>query len=190
MGRVSTTVDSGLTNAITAKYAQVRDPGIRAFLIEGEKFYPEHAISFTTAEQRAFYDLYCAHFRKPRPVGLAVEDFAVGPIPCRRYLPQQPTDPTVLYLHGGFVLGGLDSHDDVCAELAVGAETEVVAVQYRLAPEHPFPAALNDCWEVFGDLRNSGESVVLAGDSGGETLRQPSPSRPATVAWPASRARC
>ena len=160
-----------MTDAIAAKYAHLADSGIRAFLVEGERLYPENAVSFTLEQQRAFYDRYCAHFRKPRPPGLGVEDFSVEGIPCRRYLPRAATGATVLYLHGGgFVVGGLESHDDICAEIAAGAETTVVAVAYRLAPEHPFPAAFDDCWAVVRHLLADGQGIVLAGDSAGGNL--------------------
>ena len=153
------------------KYPTVTDPGIRAFLAEGERLYPADAVSFTMAEQRAFYDRYCAHFRKSRPPGIAVEDFSVGHVPCRRYRPGAAEGAPALYLHGGgYVVGGLHSHDDICAELAAGAGTDVVAVHYRLAPEHPFPAALEDAWAVMGRLLAEGRGLVLAGDSAGGNL--------------------
>lgn len=72
-----------------AKYQHLEDPGIRAFMVEGERLYPPDAVNFTLAEQRDFYNRYCAHFRKPRPEGMAVEDFPVGMIPCRRYRPDR-----------------------------------------------------------------------------------------------------
>ena len=148
------------------KYPHLKDPGIRAFLEEGEKLYPENAVNFTMAEQRAFYDKYCAHFAGARPFGLQVEDFMVRHVPCRRYVPGGPC-AKLLYLHGGgFVVGGLDSHDSICADLADQAQVEVVAVQYRLAPEHPFPAAFEDCWAVFEAVKPS----IVAGDSAGANL--------------------
>ena len=148
------------------KYPHLKDPGIRAFLEEGEKLYPENAVDFTMAEQRAFYDKYCAHFAGAQPVGVKVEDFTVGHVPCRRYVPHGPRAKLV-YLHGGgFVVGGLDSHDSICADLADQAQVEVVAVQYRLAPEHPFPAAFEDCWAVFEAVKPS----IVAGDSAGANL--------------------
>jgi acetyl esterase len=148
------------------KYPQIQDPGIRAFLIAGDNFYPPDAVNYTMAEQRAFYDTYCAHFRKPRPASIAVKDFNVGAVPCRRYTPRSPF-AKLLYLHGGgYVLGGLDSHDDICAELAESANVEVTAVEYRLAPEHPFPAAFDDCWAVL----NYVGTCIVAGDSAGGNL--------------------
>ena len=148
------------------KYPEVTDPGIRAFLEAGENFYPDNAVDFTLDEQRAFYNKYCAHFRKPRPTSIAVTDFNVGAVSCRRYSPKNFT-AKLLYLHGGgYILGGLESHDDICAELADQAQVEVTAVQYRLAPEHPFPAAFDDCWAVLSDIG----PCIVAGDSAGGNL--------------------
>jgi acetyl esterase len=153
------------------KYPTVTDPGIRAFLEEGERLYPDNAVNFTLAEQRAFYDSYCAHFRKGRPSGVEAQDFKVGDVPCRRYVPRNTKGANLLYLHGGgYVVGGLESHDDICAELAAGAEVMVVAVQYRLAPEHPFPAAFDDSWAVLKEFTKDGHQVVVAGDSAGGNL--------------------
>ena len=149
-----------------AKYADLQDPGIRAFLIAGDEFYPADAVNFSMAEQREFYNTYCAHFRKPRPASITVIDFKVGEIPCRRYSPKSPI-AKLLYLHGGgFVVGGLESHDDICAELADSANVEVTALEYRLAPEHPFPAAFDDAWAVL----NSIGPCIVAGDSAGGNL--------------------
>jgi acetyl esterase len=150
------------------KYPTVKDPGIRAFLEEGERLYPEGAVNFSLAEQRIFYDRYCAHFRKPRPASVKVEDFSVGAISCRRYAPPNAGPTKLLYLHGGgFILGGLESHDDICAELAEGTGLETIAVQYRLAPEHRFPAAFDDCWAV---LTSNFGPWIVAGDSAGGNL--------------------
>ena len=161
-----------MTDAIAAKYAHVQDRGIRNFMIAGERLYPPDAVNFTLAEQRAFYDKYCAHFRKARPAGVTAEDFRVGQVPCRMYrCAGTPNPPVLLYLHGGgFVMGGLESHDDVCAEICDGADVAVVAVEYRLAPEHPFPAAFDDCWEVLTFLANRLTKIAIAGDSGGGNL--------------------
>lgn len=148
------------------KYPQILDPGMRAFLIAGDEFYPADAVNFTMAEQREFYDKYCAHFRKSRPPSITVTDFKVDHIPCRRYTPNSPT-AKLLYLHGGgYVLGGLESHDDICAELAEATNVEVTAVQYRLAPEYPFPAAFDDCWDVLNTIG----PCIVGGDSAGGNL--------------------
>jgi len=161
----------------------LEDEGIRRFMIESDALYPPDAVRFTMAEQRAFYDRMCAHFRKPRPEGLAVLDLAVagpgGPVPIRLYRPPVSGPlPALLYLHGGgYVLGGLDSHDDICAEIADRAQVAVVAVAYRLAPEHRFPAAFEDCRAAHDWILGAGAEhgidptrLVIGGDSAGGNL--------------------
>lgn len=68
------------------------------------------------------------------------------------------------------MVGGLESHDDICAEMAVRAAIETVAVEYSLAPEHVFPVALNDCWAVLKELAKEERPLLLAGDSAGGNL--------------------
>jgi acetyl esterase len=141
----------------------LEEPGIRRFMAESDGLYPANAVAFSMPEQRAFYDRLCAHFRKPRPPGSRSTTAAAqgpdGPVAVRIYRPSpepampEPALPVLVYLHGGgFVVGGLDSHDDICAELAQRADLAVVAVDYRLAPEHRFPAAFDDCWAVLAAL--------------------------------------
>lgn len=73
-----------------------------------------------------------------------VLDREIAGVPCRCYLPEQPAG-VVIHAHGGgFVEGDLETHDAVCRELAVSSGWAVVAVDYRLAPESPFPAAFED----------------------------------------------
>jgi acetyl esterase len=150
------------------------DPGILCFLAETAALYPDTAVDFTMSEQRAFYDALCRHFRRPRPPEIAVADARIGPaaaaVPVRRYTPPRDSAARVLYLHGGgFVVGGLDSHDDICGELSARAGVQVTAVDYRLAPEHRFPAAFDDCLAVYSALAAEGP-VTLAGDSAGGNL--------------------
>lgn len=118
---------------------------------------------------------------------LRVEDRAItgpaGAIGIRIYWP--PTDsaassdpPVVLYFHGGgFVMGDLDTHDGSCREHAVGAGAVVVSVDYRLAPEHPYPAAIEDAWaatmwvaEHGPEIRADCTRMAVAGDSAGGTI--------------------
>ena len=148
------------------KYPTLKDEGIRRFLEEGEKLYPANAVNFTMAQQREFYNTFCAHFDYPHPAGITTHDFKVGEIPCRTYKPKAPT-AKLLYLHGGgYVVGGIASHDSICAEIADQAQVEVTAVEYRLAPEHPFPAAFDDCWAVLNHLG----TCIVAGDSAGGNM--------------------
>lgn len=161
-----------MADDIEKKYAHLEDPGIRDFLIAGERFYPPDAVDFTMAEQRAFYDRYCAHFRQSRPEGVNAEDVAYGGVPCRHYRKKGiGRAPVMVYLHGGgFVIGGLDSHDDVTAEICNAAGIEVIAVDYRLAPEHPFPAAFEDGWAVLQAVAKMTPDIIIGGDSAGGNL--------------------
>jgi acetyl esterase/lipase len=100
------------------------------------------------------------------PVAL-VEDTRLGGVRVRRYRPRGAKG-VLLYLHGGgWVAGSVDTHDNVCRRLAVAARRIVVSVDYRRAPEHPYPAALHDAWAV---LRALNQPVAVAGDSAGGAL--------------------
>jgi len=75
----------------------------------------------------------------------------------------------VIYFHGGgFVVGGLESHDDICAEISSRCQVEVVSIDYRLCPEHPHPAAYDDALAAI--QRHADRPVILAGDSAGANL--------------------
>jgi len=94
-----------------------------------------------------------------------------GPIPVRRYRPLGHAVGRILYCHGGgWVFGTLDGFDPVCRELADAAGAEVVSVDYRLAPEHPFPAPLDDAWTALLEFAEPGVPLIVAGDSAGGNL--------------------
>src|SRR5438874_3742572 len=79
------------------------------------------------------------------PPVAAVHDVDAGGVPARLYVPSPDGVPVVVYLHGGgWVLGGLATHDALCRTLADRSGCAVLAVDYRLAPEHPYPAAFED----------------------------------------------
>lgn len=149
------------------------EAGILAFHQRCEAFYPADAVDASIEQQRKWYDALCAEFDAPSPEGLTREDGLVGGrIPIRRYRPATvSTETRIFYIHGGgFVVGSLDSHDAICAELADFARAELVSVDYRLAPEHVWPAALEDCYAVLRALLADGRPVVVAGDSAGGNL--------------------
>ena len=151
------------------------DPEIRAFIARSNSFYPDEANTGGIEQSRALYGKLCAGFRAPRPVEVTVADSTVpaawGAIPVRRYSPQGGGGATLLYCHGGgFILGGLDSHDDVCSELCDAAGVDVLAVDYRLAPEHVYPAALDDVEAAYRALLPEGRPVLVGGDSAGGHL--------------------
>jgi acetyl esterase/lipase len=107
-------------------------------------------------------------------------DGPAGPIPIRIYTPP-PTGRTpavVMYFHGGgFAVGDLDTHDGTARQHAVGADAVVVSVDYRLAPEHPYPAAVEDAWAATRWAADNGAALgadasrlAVAGDSAGGNL--------------------
>lgn len=152
------------------------DAGIRAFIARTNEFYPDDANTGGIAQSRILYNRMCEGFRVAYPAGVTASDSSLpagwGHLPVRRYRPAQVrAEAQVLYLHGGgFVLGGLDSHDGVCAEICDGAGVPVLAVDYRLAPEHVYPAALDDAETAYRALLAEGARVVVAGDSAGAHL--------------------
>ncbi len=115
-----------------------------------------------------------------RPRGdIAVADLTTpGGIKARLYTPANAGGQVVVYYHGGgWVIGDLDTHDPLCAEIARQMGMRVVSIDYRLAPEHPFPAATEDCiaatrWIVGSPAELGGpvSGVIPAGDSAGGNL--------------------
>lgn len=151
----------------------ITDPEVLAFIDRTNSFYPPDAVALTVSDQRLHYDRMCADFRRPRPAGLAVEGGGLegkgGLIPIRRYWPTEPGQARIVYFHGGgFIVGGLESHDDVCAEIAETCGVEVVAVDYRLCPEHAHPAAYDDAVAAVDHL--SDRPLIVVGDSAGGNL--------------------
>lgn len=103
------------------------------------------------------------------------EDVSAGGVPCVWLIPDgSPADRVLLYLHGGgFVLGLTSLHIEMVAGLAQAMGTRALMVDYRLAPDYPFPAALDDCATVYRWLLNQGiaaQNIALAGDSAGGNL--------------------
>jgi acetyl esterase len=118
---------------------------------------------------------------RTRPAGPAldrVHELELGGRPARLYRPSPEPLPLIVYVHGGgWTIGSLDSHDRLCRLLAAGTGAAVVALDYRLAPEHPWPAAVDDVVAALRALDRPPRAlgllsgaVVLAGDSAGATL--------------------
>jgi acetyl esterase len=152
------------------------DQGMLEFYKELSKLTPPESATWPLPRQRAAWDKVCAAFRAPRPVRLMVEDLDVEGIHVRVYRPPgESPKPGVIYFHGGgWVLGSCETHDDMCAELADQADVVVVMVDYRLAPEHPHPAQLEDSHKVLAWTRSAGRAlgidpthIIAAGDSAG-----------------------
>ena len=159
-------------------YEKLIDDETWAFIDRTNSFYPPDTTDYTIEQQRAVYNRMCREFFCGYPDGVSGETKFVRAqeghkIPLRRYRAMRyDAHAMVLYFHGGgFVVGGLESHDDVCAEICHRTGYEVVSVDYRLAPEHKHPAAFNDCMAVFNWATEAYElPIVLAGDSAGGNL--------------------
>ncbi len=131
-----------------------------------------------TVEQMRAASTAITRFAGPGPEVAQIEDRVIGGVPCRVYRPLANTAlPTVVFIHGGGWVGGdLDTHDTACRMIAVQSGWNVVAVDYRLSPEFPFPAPMNDVESVAAALREGsvpdvdGTRLALLGDSAGGHL--------------------
>ena len=134
----------------------------------------EAARSNDPEELRAAWDAYGARLGRDRPATMVVRDTAIprpatreGEIPIRIYRPGGAAlpSPCVVYLHGGaFIKGSPDSADTIAWGVAEETGAIVVSVDYRLAPRHPFPAGLEDCYAVVRHLAEQGEVFGVRGD--------------------------
>jgi len=130
--------------------------------------------------QRQAYARLCAALAPADYRGLAVSDHRAGAVPLRLVAPRESAAdrPALLYLHGGgWMLGDLDSHGFLAARLAQRLGLAVLLVDYRLAPEHPYPAALDDACQAWDWLQQQALTLGLdptrlavAGDSAGGAL--------------------
>ena len=134
-----------------------------------------------------------------QPIG-AVRDLSVdggdGPIPARLFIPtsrlRDDSVPTLLFIHGGgHGLGDIESHDGACRYLAELSGVQVLSVDYRLAPEHPFPAAVEDCFAAYQWLVKNADSLnadparlAVGGDSAGGNLAAATAIQAAEVGLP------
>jgi acetyl esterase len=177
---------------------QVLLSGRPAVVIEGETLHPNMQLLLTLslqanrartlshddvaiARKRMLFDT--TRFGQSGPEVGSVRDLTVpgpaGPLRARHYAPMSETpQPLLVYLHGGgFALGALESHDVPCRILCRKANVHVLSVDYRLAPEHPYPAAADDAVAAFRFGQNQAQTlgadpdaVAIGGDSAGGQL--------------------
>ena len=160
--------------------------GMRRFVAEVETICARVADDQPIADQRQTYEKVACHCTRRRPAGIRVQDMMLATrhgntLHIRIYRPietQFALSPAILFFHGGgFALGSIKSHDCVVAELSLAASAVAISVDYRLAPEHPFPAAFEDAFEVWqysmakaAMLGIDPARTIVAGDSAGAAL--------------------
>jgi acetyl esterase len=172
---------------------KVRLSGEAAVVVDGQQLDPQvqvlrsvrrrikrHGLVEPTIEAgRARYRRETRNFRGPVTEVASVRDFTIANgLRVRHYAPAAADAPLTVYLHGGgWVIGDLDTHDEPCRVLCREARTHVLSVDYRLAPEHPFPAALEDALAAFAWARENAATlgadprrVAMGGDSAGANL--------------------
>ncbi len=154
-------------------------PAIHALLQRSAEFAPAND---AIATRREAFKALCQAFTGPAPDGLQVTDLYRKGLNLRLYLPEGPPPtggwPVLLYLHGGgWNMGNHQTHDWFAFAIARRMSLAIVAVDYRLAPECPYPAALEDSLAVYGALATgqvhqglSTSRILLGGDSAGGTL--------------------
>jgi acetyl esterase len=159
------------------KYETRLDPALWAYIDAVNAWYPPEILGLPIDKQRAVYDRMSRAFHQGRPSGVKASDRLIAAagrdIPVRRYQRAgNAAKAMVIYYHGGgFILGGLESHDDICAELCAGTGFDVLSVDYRLAPEHVHPAAFDDAVTAFEWATAATDlPLVLCGESAGGNL--------------------
>lgn len=158
-------------------YERLIDSEVWAFIRQTDAWFPPESAGLPIGRQRETYNAMCRAFHPGRPTNVATQDLAIDlggrSLSARRYLRAQ-TSPaaTIVYYHGGgFILGDLDSHDDICAELCAGTGYDVISVDYRLAPEHLHPAAFDDAMAAVAWAAAANDlPIVLCGESAGGNL--------------------
>jgi acetyl esterase len=149
--------------------------------IQRAKRPPFHTM--TPQAARAAYEAAAEVLEPPRAPLARVDDLTLPaadgtPLRARLYAHSRAALPVLLYLHGGgFVVGSLETHDSLCRQLALRSGGAVLALDYRLAPEHRFPVAVDDAWAALRWLADHAQTLGLdstrlavGGDSAGGTL--------------------
>ena len=156
------------------------DPQIQALLDKGTGVPATHTLAVETA--RAQYEARIALMAPPAEIASMREqmiDRPGGELRIRTYTPYgSGLFPLLVFFHGsGFVLCSLDTHDGMCRNLCAGAECVVASVDYRLAPEHKYPAGINDCllatrWAAAhaAELGADARRIAVGGDSAGGNM--------------------
>jgi len=160
------------------------DPLVKAFLDKAAATPRPRAWDMTPAQVRQTFT-GMMQLTGPKDVAVGkIQNFSIpgpgGEIRARGYGPIAAVgpQPTLIYFHGGgFVAGGVETHDGLCRQLVADGGFKVIAVDYRLAPEHPYPAAVEDAWAASQWIEQNGAQLgvdggrlAIGGDSAGGML--------------------
>ena len=150
-------------------------PSIRSRILRLVLRYQTWKVDKNATLQQRRATLEDAAGRLPMPPRVDVQQTTSGDIPAEWLRPADTTDDrAILYLHGGaYTMGSCTTHRALASRVAIASKTPVLQPEYRLAPEHPFPAALQDCVAAYRWLVDYGISprrIVVAGDSAGGGL--------------------
>ncbi len=160
------------------------DPGAQRFLQRLAALNPPSALAMTVGDRRSALEHLLSFSGAPVPIGQVVDRTVpgpAGPLSVRVYTPLETSSailPGLIYFHGGgLVAGSLETHDGICRSLANASGCRILSVDYRLAPEHPFPAGIEDgCAAVrwiaahTAELQIDPHRLGISGDSAGATL--------------------
>ena len=156
------------------KYEKLFDDEVKEFIRISETFVQEH-VGSSVGDIRRSYNEMVKHFRQVRPPNVQVEDkkvaFKERSLKYRQYSKGTDNKSDLIYFHGGgFVVGGLESHDDICAEICESTECNVFSLDYSLAPEVKYPEFFLDAIRFYYFIKNPERRLILVGDSAGGTL--------------------
>jgi acetyl esterase len=147
------------------------DPQLRAWLDAGRAAGVQRYEQLGAEAARRVVDVNAADLFGALEEVARAEGVDLDGVPGRVYEPVGARPGALVWLHGGgWVIGSLESHDPLCRALAARSGSTVVAVDYRLAPEHPHPAALEDAWTATTWAVREFDAVAVGGDSAGGHL--------------------
>jgi acetyl esterase len=159
-----------------SKYEDLIDEEVWDFIRKTSSFFPADATALSIVEQRQLYIKMCSAFKPQADQSVKRSNYSISKraVPVREYQAESDNKdlPIVIYYHGGgFVVGNLDSHDDVCAAICAFTGFKVISCDYKLSPEFKHPQAFDDATAVFQSVaQNTSQPVILVGDSAGATL--------------------
>jgi acetyl esterase len=150
----------------TSKYESLLDKEVWAFIVKTNSFFPADTTALSIDDQRQLYNDMCNAFKQQPEQAVQRSDYLISErdVPVREYRTEPGINalPIVVYYHGGgFVVGNLNSHDDVCAAICAFTHFNVISCDYKLAPEFKHPHAFDDAYAVFQSVAMNTSQLVL-----------------------------